>query len=557
MSLTWTLDFRVNDNPLRATSRELVQFNERLGRTRDLLWQAETAAGKTTVNLTRLSDEVARGVGRSMVLAVEGAALALGGLVYALDKFGDKAQEAFSERQGTLRAYTTLLGDATQAEREFAKAQALSQRTDLTSAQVEGAQKSLMVAGFRGGDLDRALLAVTDLATMAAPKERELMAERSSRALAQIFSKGKLQSEEIGQLTEAGFSRKMLNEVLIAAGVAKDAAGVEKAISKGKVSSDVGIAAIEAALLKQFNTSRLGEYATGSAGSTASLLSNRDEAMANLLKGFDPEKLPEARAYRESLAREAEALSTQSETGQNLSLVLQDLANESNGLKSSWEEFRTGFIEEFSAGWAAMLKEMDLEDTGQKWAGAREAAHELGGMLGKLASGIGYVVHAIEQAGSLLNIAGKDLAWAVKNPMNWLFGDERGQNFDSRRGRYVMTGDEGGGGPIASQPSDGADVYVESDGKLVQTRAALDRLPGRARGGPVSAGHPYVVGEEGPELFVPGSSGGIIPNGAGVSVGAVNIMVSGAGSPQEVADAVYDRFVRHVGRFTRNPGATR
>lgn len=37
----------------------------------------------------------------------------------------------------------------------------------------------------------------------------------------------------------------------------------------------------------------------------------------------------------------------------------------------------------------------------------------------------------------------------------------------------------------------------------------------RAAGGPVSAGRPYLVGEQGPELFVPGRSGGIIPNGAG------------------------------------------
>jgi phage-related minor tail protein len=35
-----------------------------------------------------------------------------------------------------------------------------------------------------------------------------------------------------------------------------------------------------------------------------------------------------------------------------------------------------------------------------------------------------------------------------------------------------------------------------------------------AVGGPVNAGSPYVVGEKGPELFVPSSSGSIVPNGA-------------------------------------------
>jgi hypothetical protein len=37
----------------------------------------------------------------------------------------------------------------------------------------------------------------------------------------------------------------------------------------------------------------------------------------------------------------------------------------------------------------------------------------------------------------------------------------------------------------------------------------------RAEGGPVGAGNAYMVGEKGPELFVPGSSGSIVPNGAG------------------------------------------
>lgn len=37
-------------------------------------------------------------------------------------------------------------------------------------------------------------------------------------------------------------------------------------------------------------------------------------------------------------------------------------------------------------------------------------------------------------------------------------------------------------------------------------------LPGKAAGGPVSGGSPYIVGERGPELFVPSGSGAIVPN---------------------------------------------
>ena len=45
---------------------------------------------------------------------------------------------------------------------------------------------------------------------------------------------------------------------------------------------------------------------------------------------------------------------------------------------------------------------------------------------------------------------------------------------------------------------------------------------GRASGGPVSAGTTYMVGEDGPELFTPGVSGGITPNGAMGAGGGMN-----------------------------------
>jgi lambda family phage tail tape measure protein len=50
------------------------------------------------------------------------------------------------------------------------------------------------------------------------------------------------------------------------------------------------------------------------------------------------------------------------------------------------------------------------------------------------------------------------------------------------------------------------------------------KLGGRASGGPVSADTPYVVGENGPEVFMPNKSGSIIPNHAMSSMGgATNV----------------------------------
>ena len=54
-------------------------------------------------------------------------------------------------------------------------------------------------------------------------------------------------------------------------------------------------------------------------------------------------------------------------------------------------------------------------------------------------------------------------------------------------------------------------------------------IPGLAEGGPAKAGKPYIVGEKGPELFVPKTSGTVVPNNAmknGVATGAVNAPIT-------------------------------
>ncbi|MEL7447166.1 MAG: tail tape measure protein [Pseudomonadota bacterium] len=52
------------------------------------------------------------------------------------------------------------------------------------------------------------------------------------------------------------------------------------------------------------------------------------------------------------------------------------------------------------------------------------------------------------------------------------------------------------------------------DGVISQSLGSVLGLPGRATGGPVSPGTSYLVGERGPEVFVPTSSGRIEPDGA-------------------------------------------
>ena len=80
--------------------------------------------------------------------------------------------------------------------------------------------------------------------------------------------------------------------------------------------------------------------------------------------------------------------------------------------------------------------------------------------------------------------------------------------------------------------------------------AGLIGLPGRATGGPVVAGRGYVVGERGPELFVPTASGRVEP--AVPAAGARDVRVTihvqaGAGE----APAAMERSSRQVARAVR------
>lgn len=70
---------------------------------------------------------------------------------------------------------------------------------------------------------------------------------------------------------------------------------------------------------------------------------------------------------------------------------------------------------------------------------------------------------------------------------------------------------------------------------------------GRAMGGPVSSGTAYVVGERGPELFVPGKSGSIVPNG-GRGGNTINLTVNGAidseSTARQIVTILNDSFAR-------------
>ncbi len=94
-------------------------------------------------------------------------------------------------------------------------------------------------------------------------------------------------------------------------------------------------------------------------------------------------------------------------------------------------------------------------------------------------------------------------------------------------------------------------VASVGDGGLARLLGGLvSGLPGRATGGPVSPDRPYLVGERGPELFVPTSSGRVEtlrPGGSPRDVRVAITINAGAGE----AGGVLQRSSRQVARAVR------
>lgn len=97
-------------------------------------------------------------------------------------------------------------------------------------------------------------------------------------------------------------------------------------------------------------------------------------------------------------------------------------------------------------------------------------------------------------------------------------------------------------------------IFGGARGGLTSVIGGVFGAPGRATGGPVSPGRAYMVGERGPELFVPTSSGRIDAGGSGGGGGrdvriAITINTGQAGgsdAPQALA-----RSSRQVARAVR------
>ena len=163
---------------------------------------------------------------------------------------------------------------------------------------------------------------------------------------------------------------------------------------------------------------------------------------------------------------------------------------------------------------------------------ARDVASMRGELEGPLVSGAGRAGRMIDNALARAITTGKfgfdDLKKVALSAMN-----EIAQA--SLRGLLHSTG----GGGLGAGLINGLSSLVGS----------LLGSPGRATGGPVSAGRPYLVGERGPEVFVPSSGGRIEHVGRGARDVRVGITIQ---SPAPSDPQVLRQSSRQVARAIRS-----
>jgi len=93
-------------------------------------------------------------------------------------------------------------------------------------------------------------------------------------------------------------------------------------------------------------------------------------------------------------------------------------------------------------------------------------------------------------------------------------------------------------------------VAPGAPGGAAFTGGGMVNIPGFANGGPVLGGRPIIVGEKGPELFVPGSNGNVVPNNAmGGNTYQITVQ-AGVGDPR----AIGQQIVEYVKKFEQANG---
>lgn len=199
-------------------------------------------------------------------------ALATGALVKATVETANWAER-------TELAFTRLTGGAAQGRQALATATKTAKELGLDLHETTDSFRKLLAAQFSLGQSNELVKMTADLRSIGIEGAE---ASRVILAITQIKAKGKLQAQEMLQLAEAGISLQLVYEAL-GRTTGKTRTELQKLQEAGKISADVGLAAIQDAVKHKLHESSFGEAGKAFANTTLQGMAGRLETAGQLL----------------------------------------------------------------------------------------------------------------------------------------------------------------------------------------------------------------------------------------------------------------------------------
>lgn len=569
-----------------TTSKRAGQFADVLGRvlgarTAVGFARAHTSAGAFAGRLPTMNSLVeSLGSGAAslgpMLLGVGAALLAVGaggvGLVAAGAKY---AGEMAGFKENTLFAYKYILGGSDKAATMFKEADDLARAMGGHTTKTAESMRELMGGGFSQTQSKDITAAIADVGALSPTANTDAI----SAQLAQMKGAGRVLSEDLKPLLNAGLNDDIFYQVLREMTGKTDQKDLKKLLETGKVDADTGIQAILETVNRMGGKKGLGSIAAARATETMS--GQVDAAKAMFERLFMSISSGPAGAAMGTLAKQvASFLDPQGDSGKRILSVLNSMASAAStvlaslsggalgsflsGLLSYFEALRpiaAGFFGAFGKGVMEAVTAVRAITSALPGAGNMSldlvgVAKALGSAFAWVAVGIGAVVAIIAGLVGAIALVIVGIGTGIVELVGWLAEGTAHLVAWAAQGVSIAADFIGGlVGGILDGIVDVVDAMTEmATGAIAEVKAVFKiQSPSRVMaevGGYVSEGFTQGVDAGAPAASAAvanvvsptalGSLGAGAGSGAAFSVGGITVNVNGSvgGGAEDVAAAV-------------------
>lgn len=323
---------------------------------------------------TRFTASMGR-IGPVAVRAVGGATVAIGGLAAAGAVLGIKT--AANLETATV-GFTRLLGSGQKAQRFLAQLKSFAAKTPFELPGLVDASRALIGAGTAAKDVIPILTDLGDAAgALGLDQERF---GRVMTAVTQIMNKGKLQAEELMQITEAGIPVWQL----LAKATGKPVPELQKLMQAGKLLSKDVLPLLFQQMHKDYGGGMVAQSKT-----LAGVWSTVKDTIALTMAGALQPLLPLLKT-----ALPAAAGAFQAAVGKVVKFFTRDLRPELGKVKKAWDDNKASF--------ETLATSLGTGD--EKMKTSSQHARDLAGALASLITNAGKVARVLDQAGRAMDL---------------------------------------------------------------------------------------------------------------------------------------------------------